>query len=87
MFAQLRPRSSLALRPQKMALRMLTDRWRVTDEEADYGIRETRQLLIDFVGGEPGAQLGKRRHGREAKERPDIGAPPAASLAGEFLQV
>jgi hypothetical protein len=40
-----------------VALRMLPDRWRVVDEEADYGIRETRQLLIEFVGGEPGAQL------------------------------
>ena len=40
-----------------MALRLLPDRWRVIDEEADYGIREARQLLIEFVGGEPGAQL------------------------------
>jgi hypothetical protein len=40
-----------------VALRMLPDRWRVVDEEADYGIRETRQLLIEFVGGEAGAQL------------------------------
>jgi hypothetical protein len=40
-----------------VALRMLPDRWRVTDEEADYGISETRQLLIEFVGGEPGKML------------------------------
>jgi hypothetical protein len=40
-----------------VALRLLPDRWREVDEEADYGIRETRQLLIEFVGGEPGAQL------------------------------
>jgi hypothetical protein len=29
----------------------------VSDNRADYGILETRQLLIDFVGGEPGAML------------------------------
>jgi hypothetical protein len=40
-----------------VALRMLPDRWRVVDEEADYSIREARQLLIEFVGGEAGAQL------------------------------
>jgi hypothetical protein len=40
-----------------VALRMLPARWRVVDEEADYGIREARQLLIEFVGGEPGVQL------------------------------
>jgi hypothetical protein len=40
-----------------VALRMLPDRWRVVDEEADYGIRETRQLLIEFIGGEPGKVL------------------------------
>lgn len=40
-----------------VALRMLPDRWREVDENADYGIREVRQLLIEFVGGEPGAQL------------------------------
>jgi hypothetical protein len=40
-----------------VALRMLPDRWRVVDENTDYGILETRQLLIEFVGGEPGAQL------------------------------
>jgi hypothetical protein len=31
--------------------------WRVSDESADYGIREARDLLIEFVGGEPAAQL------------------------------
>lgn len=40
-----------------VALRLLPDDWREVDEEADYGIRETRQLLIELVGGEPGAQL------------------------------
>jgi hypothetical protein len=40
-----------------VALRMLPARWRVRDEEADYGIREARQLLIEFIGGEPGRML------------------------------
>ena len=40
-----------------VALRMLPDNWRAVDEEADYGISETRQLLIDFIGGEPGEQM------------------------------
>jgi len=40
-----------------VALRMLPDRWRGRDENADYGIRETRQLLIEFIGGEPGEQM------------------------------
>jgi hypothetical protein len=29
---------------------MLPDCWREIDEETDCGIRETRQLLIEFVG-------------------------------------
>jgi hypothetical protein len=40
-----------------VALRLLPDRWRAVDEEADYGICETRQLLIEFIGGEPGEQM------------------------------
>ncbi len=40
-----------------VALRLLPDEWREIDEQTDYGIREVRQLLIEFVGGEPGAQL------------------------------
>ncbi len=40
-----------------VALRMLPGNWRELDEKADYGILETRQLLIEFIGGEPGAQL------------------------------
>ena len=40
-----------------VALGMLPVAWRERDEEADYGILETRQLLIEFIGGEPGAQL------------------------------
>jgi hypothetical protein len=40
-----------------VALRMLPDNWRAGDWEADYGILETRQLLIEFIGGEPGEQL------------------------------
>ena len=40
-----------------MALRTLPDAWREHDENTNYGIREARQLLIEFVGGEPGAQL------------------------------
>jgi len=33
------------------------DDWREVDENTDYGVRETRQLLIGFIGGEPGQQL------------------------------
>lgn len=40
-----------------VALNLLPSHWRVVDENADYGIRETRQLLIEFIGGEPGAQM------------------------------
>jgi hypothetical protein len=40
-----------------VALSMLPDDWRNVDEQTDYGIRETRQLLIEFIGGEPGEQL------------------------------
>jgi len=40
-----------------VALNLLPSNWRVVDEDADYGIRETRQLLIDLIGGEPGEQL------------------------------
>jgi hypothetical protein len=40
-----------------VALRLLPDHWRAADEKADYGILETRQLLIELVGGEPGEQL------------------------------
>jgi hypothetical protein len=46
-----------------VALRLLPDRWRVVDEEADYGIRETRQLLIELVGGEPGKMLREQFEG------------------------
>ena len=38
-------------------LRILPDAWRELDENTDYGIRETRQLLIEFIGGEPGEQM------------------------------
>jgi hypothetical protein len=31
--------------------------WREVGEEADYGIREARDLIIEFVGGESGQQL------------------------------
>ena len=40
-----------------VALNLLPSNWRVVDEDADYGIREARQLLIDLIGGEPGEQL------------------------------
>jgi hypothetical protein len=40
-----------------VALRLLPDAWREEDEKADYGVRKARQLLIEFVGGEPGEQL------------------------------
>ena len=31
--------------------------WRERDEEADFWILQARNLLFEFVGGEPGAQL------------------------------
>ena len=40
-----------------VALRLLPDDWRAVDKSADYGVRETRQLLIELVGGDAGAQL------------------------------
>ena len=40
-----------------VALRMLPSHWREVDEKTEYGILETRQLLIEFVGGEPGKML------------------------------
>ena len=40
-----------------VALNLLPSQWRAVDENADYGIRETRQLLIEFIGGEPGEQM------------------------------
>jgi hypothetical protein len=40
-----------------VALRLWPDHWRSADEKTDYGVLETRQLLIEFVGGEPGEQL------------------------------
>jgi len=40
-----------------VALRVLPDEWRDHDEKAEYGILQARQLLIEFIGGEPGAQL------------------------------
>jgi hypothetical protein len=39
-----------------VALRLLPDALREVDEKADYGVRKARQLLIEFVGGEPGEQ-------------------------------
>jgi hypothetical protein len=36
---------------------LLPDDWRQVDEQTDYGIREARQILIEFVGGEPAEQL------------------------------
>ena len=35
----------------------LPDEWREVDDNADYGVLQARQLLIELVGGEPGAQL------------------------------
>jgi hypothetical protein len=40
-----------------VALTFLPDHWRVVDDDADYGVLMARQLLIEFVGGEPGEQL------------------------------
>jgi hypothetical protein len=40
-----------------VALNLLPSSWRHLDENTDYGVRETRQLLIEFIGGEPGEQL------------------------------
>ena len=36
---------------------LLPHDWQQVDENTEYGIRETRQLLIEFIGGEPGKQL------------------------------
>ena len=48
----------LIVQKDRQRVRLLTrNGWRVLDEEADYGIRETRQLLIEFIGGEPGEQM------------------------------
>jgi hypothetical protein len=35
----------------------LDDGWRGRDEETEYPERLARNLLIEFVGGEPAAQL------------------------------
>ena len=40
-----------------VALSLLPDHWREADEKTDYGILKARQLLIEFIGGEPGEQL------------------------------
>jgi hypothetical protein len=36
---------------------IMTDDWREHDGNADYDIKMTRDLLIEFVGGEPAEQL------------------------------
>ncbi len=36
---------------------VLGDEWRGTDEETEYPERMARTMLIEFVGGEPGAML------------------------------
>ena len=40
-----------------VALRLLPDHWREVDDNADWAILQTRQLLIEFIGGEPGEQM------------------------------
>jgi len=40
-----------------VALNLLPDEWRDGDWQADYAILKARQLLIEFIGGEPGEQL------------------------------
>jgi hypothetical protein len=40
-----------------VALSLLPSDWQQVDDNTDYGIRETRQLLVEFVGGEPGEQM------------------------------
>jgi hypothetical protein len=47
-----------------VALNLLPSQWRAVDENADYGIRETRQLLIEFIGGDPGEQMRDQFGGR-----------------------
>jgi hypothetical protein len=42
-----------------VALNLLPRAWRVPEEESDYGVREVRQLLREFVGGDAGEQLRK----------------------------
>jgi hypothetical protein len=56
---------------------VMPDDWRHTDEEADYGIREARDLLIEFVGGAPAAQLRDQFASGPTVESPPI-SPPAA---------
>jgi hypothetical protein len=36
---------------------LMGDDWRENDSDADYPIREARELMFEFVGGEPAAQL------------------------------
>jgi hypothetical protein len=48
-----------------VALDILPSDWRVAEKDCDYGIRETRQLLFELVGGEPGAELRDQFRGDE----------------------
>lgn len=48
-----------------VALDMLPSDWRELDKDCDYGILETRQLLFELVGGEPGAELRDQFRGDE----------------------
>ncbi len=34
--------------------------WEDNDKDADWDVRMARNLLIEFVGGEPGAELRKQ---------------------------
>jgi hypothetical protein len=43
-----------------VALRLLPGGWREVDEHTEYPERMARDLLIEFVGGEPGKMLRKQ---------------------------
>ena len=42
---------------ESMAQATVENSTREHDERTDYGFLETRQLLIEFIGGEPGEQM------------------------------
>jgi hypothetical protein len=57
----------------------MPDDWRAPDGDADYGIREARDLLIEFVGGEPAAHLAINSRSELRKQ---IRSPPGANRRG-----
>jgi hypothetical protein len=59
---------------------VMPDDWRYADEETDYGIREARDLLIEFVGGEPAAQLRDQFASDPTIDSPPISPPVATPI-------